>query len=84
MYIDRIDPVKNLLCRAGVHNYKNYELQELIGNLKYDDLPILRIVKKCKRCGKLKYESLILGVSYNIINNNNYEWKRFFKYKKKI
>lgn len=68
--------MKKLKCLIGLHNYKEIEVQKAGFNGKLVDsfsgVSIERIVEKCDECGKIKYISLILGVS---AYDKNIDWK---------
>lgn len=67
--------MKNIKCLFGFHKYNEIEVQRAGFNGKLVDsfsgVPIERIVEKCDICGKVKYTSLILGIS---VYDKNIDW----------
>ena len=59
--------MKNWKCKIGVHNYETIGIQNakgLVGG--FSMTPIMREVKKCKRCGNVHFDGYDIATNAHL------------------
>lgn len=65
-------------CLLGLHSYTDIGSQKANNVVcGFSETPIIRMVKKCKVCGKIKY--IGLNISTNAHNDNTLNWQPIIK-----